>query len=227
MKSILLFGDSFLKSITYNNEQKKHIIYKNNTLQTWANNKNISIQNMAMMGACIHHLLKKTSSLEQNTQTYDTVIIDVGGNDCDFNWDVVATIKSKKHKPKTDITTFEHQTIELINYFKSKNKLTFLLSLPPIDSKKYYNFITQKYDDPQKNIMFFLGDMNIIYRYHEAYNQVIYKIASQTNIQLIDIRKSLLLRNDYHELLADDGIHLNEKGYDIVHSIIAHHLETI
>lgn len=227
MKKILILGDSFAKGIYYNDNLNRYSIYKDNPLTKWALENNYTIDNFSAFGATTTYILKKIEYILNNLNDYDLILLSVGNNDCNFNWQYVANNKSKEHFPVIPIGDYKIYYERLIEQCYKLNKNIMLFSLIPLNSKDYYNYIVNCYNDKNQNILYFLGSHNMIYRYHEMYNQVIIELKNKYQLPLIDVRTFLLKRNDYHTLTSSDGIHLNKKGYDRVYSFITVYLDSI
>ena len=89
------------------------------------------------------------------------------------------------------------------------------MTLPPINAEKYFKWICRNITSVS-NVMYFLGDVDIIYRRQELYSNVIASIGYRMGVDVVDIRNEFLIRNDFPELLCEDGIHLNDKGRDVM-----------
>lgn len=68
------------------------------------------------------------------------------------------------------------------------------------------------------NIVSWLGgDIGIISRWHECYNRELFKVASQTNTEIIDITSPFdTYRGDLKALYCTDGIHPNAEGHKLI-----------
>ena len=103
-------------------------------------------------------------------------------------------------------------------------KITVLLSLPPIDSKKYFNKISKGLN--AENILEWMnGDKQFITNWHERYNIEVFKLAINNDIPIIDITSKFLEEKNYTKYLCEDGIHPNEKGHKVIAEAIKEHIE--
>ena len=86
-----------------------------------------------------------------------------------------------------------------------------LTSLVPIDATKYMNFISRglSYD----NILSWLGDVNMLYRWHEGYNRAVEQLADVCSLPLFDLRGEFLYTHAFKSLICDDGIHPTAEGH--------------
>ena len=90
-----------------------------------------------------------------------------------------------------------------------------LMTLPPIDSEKYLAYITRN-GISRGNIVKWLGDVEMIYRFQEYYSNAILNYAVTSGSPVIDMRSELLPRHDFKSLISKDGIHPSQKGYKII-----------
>ena len=101
-----------------------------------------------------------------------------------------------------------------------------LLSLQPIDSIKYFDYISKKLNTD--NILKWREvNKQFLTNWHERYNIEVFKLAINKDIPIIDITSKFLEIKNYSNLLllCDDGIHPNEKGYKIIAEAIKEHIE--
>ena len=103
-------------------------------------------------------------------------------------------------------------------------KVPVLLSLPPIDSKKYFNKVSTGLN--AYNILDWMeGDKQFITNWHERYNIEVFKLAIDNNIPIIDITSVFLEQKNYGKFLCDDGIHPNEQGHQLIAESIKKQLD--
>ena len=86
-----------------------------------------------------------------------------------------------------------------------------LMTLPPIDSARYFDFISRRSDG--QRILTWLGDVGRIYRHQELYSDTVAALAMSEGLPLIDVRRQFLPLRDLPRLIAADGIHLTIPGY--------------
>jgi lysophospholipase L1-like esterase len=101
-----------------------------------------------------------------------------------------------------------------------------LVSLPPLDAEKYFQWISKNSDQAQKNILKYIGNISRIYSWHEQYNAAILRVAEETKTRLIDIRSSFLQTEDYTKLICLDGIHPNKEGHKVIADKILNYIQT-
>ena len=99
-----------------------------------------------------------------------------------------------------------------------------LLSLPPIDSAKYFDYISKKLN--ADNILKWMEwNKHFLTNWHERYNIEVFKLAINKDIPIIDITSKFLEIKNYSNLLCADGIHPNENGHKIIAEAIKEHIE--
>ena len=219
MTTIYAFGDSVLKGVVLDNSKYK--ISPNSFSNICENVLGISIENKAKFGS-IADTVKK--SMERNmdnleNKDYDYVVFEFGGNDCDFNWKEISQNPNVEHKPNSTIEEFRAVYTGLISKVKDLGKQPVLLSLPPVDSEKYFRKISENLNGD--NILKWMeGNKQFITNWHERYNLEVFKLALANNIAVIDITSEFLEYKNYTKFLCDDGIHPNEEGHEIIANAI-------
>lgn len=222
--SITLLGDSISKGVIYDEEKDKYIIIKDSFCNIVQSRLKGVVHNAGKFGSTIIKGSKRLYE-ELTKATPDIVIIEFGGNDCDFNWEEVALKPFEPHEPNTNLAIFESTLKSIIDNLKSKNIIPVLMTLPPLDPEKYYRWISKKGDEYAKNILTWLGSINKIYSWHESYNSIIIDLAKKTKTNLIDVRSVFLNNVNYTTYLCKDGIHPNEKGHKLIADKILSYIE--
>lgn len=224
MRRVLLLGDSILQGITIDPATNRYILGNHFDWNQIEDCLDIKIKNLSRMGATITYGFNKLKSYLSEHPEIDIVVIEFGGNDCDYVWRDVVNSKSKDISPKTPLNLFKKTLIELIAFLKEKNIKPILMSLPVISSIKYYNWILKDVNN-EENLIYFLGDKDHISRHHEMYNQVILDVAKQTKTEIVDVRKTFLETSNYQNLICDDGIHINAEGARLMTDIFIKHFK--
>ena len=207
IKKLAIFGDSVLRGVIYDDKKEKYTFSKAINWQKIEKALNIEIDNHAKMGATIIDGKKRLDRYLNQKPDANMILIEFGGNDCDFDWEKVSQKKSKKHQPKVMVDVFKQTLKTMIRDIRSKGIQPILMTLPTIDAKRYFAWIS-KNKKKVNNILYFLGDIDHIYRFHEMYNLAIIETSVELNVDMIDIRKVFLQKGDQLEkLICNDGIH--------------------
>jgi len=213
MKKIGVFGDSILKGIQMDSETKKYILKNHIDLDKIGNKHLISIDNFSMFGCTIN---KGYSLLQRRLEKrcFDIVLLEYGGNDCDFNWAKIAEYPHENHIPNTPLSIFVDIYIKMIKQLREKRIEPILTTLPPLEPQRFFDWFCNGLD--KSNILKWLGTVNTIYRWQEKYSRAIERIGFLTNTIVIDLRGSFLNHFRVEELLCEDGVHPNTKGQNII-----------
>lgn len=211
----MVSGDSISKGVIYDEGISKYVILKDNYINLLQSKLNGIVRNTARFGNTI---IKGVSKLKADIliDNPDIVLLEYGGNDCDFNWNEVSNNPKADHKPKTDFDTFENTLKETLNFLKNKNIISVVMTLPPLNADRYLKWISKNDPLAETNILEWLGYITKIYWWQEKYSSAVLRIAEETNTKWIDIRGAFLQFPDFSKLLCLDGIHPNEFGHKII-----------
>ena len=106
MSDISVFGDSVLKGVIYENNVYK--VSKNRFSNICEEILGISIENKAKFGSTINvgkNIISKNIDLIKETNS-KYVVMEFGGNDCDYNWVEISENPNKEYQPKSTINEF-------------------------------------------------------------------------------------------------------------------------
>jgi lysophospholipase L1-like esterase len=224
MTNISIWGDSVLRGVVYDDNAGKYVFLQNSCIPETAKNFNITYVNNSKYGMTAPKALERMKrTLEGKDSKPDFVLIELGGNDCDFNWKEVASNPDINHDPNTPIKVFDKTIRQMVTMFREKGIEPVLTNLHPIDPVRYLDWIT-KDGTSKEAILKWLKDVFKIYRFQELYSLTIESISKQLNVRLVDIRKAFLNARNLMELLCRDGIHPNEKGHEIIASCLIEYI---
>ncbi|NLL46355.1 MAG: SGNH/GDSL hydrolase family protein [Clostridiales bacterium] len=223
--SLCLFGDSVAKGVVLDNVKNKYIFLKDSFANAFAAATGVAVDNFAKFGCTIVKGLEIASKRADMLKDYDFVVLEFGGNDCNFNWAEIAKAPDAQHLPATPLDEFEASYRSLIEGIRSKGARPLMFNLPPIDSKRFFDWVSKGLN--AENILKWLGDVEHIYRWHRGYNDAVCRIAEETGTPLIDIRSSFLNLTDYREFICEDGMHPNLKGHKLIFETIRRYAATM
>ncbi|MDR3587261.1 MAG: SGNH/GDSL hydrolase family protein, partial [Desulfosporosinus sp.] len=135
-------GDSISKGIIFDESKRKYMILEDNYINLLQSKFNGIIRNTARFG---NTLIKGFTKLKDDVLNNkpDVVLLEYGGNDCDFNWDEVCNNPNAIHKPKTDFDTFGSKLKETLNFLKNNNIIAVVMTLPPLNAYRYLKWISK------------------------------------------------------------------------------------
>lgn len=215
MNKILVVGDSLSKGVALDETKKRYTLLDDCFFNLLAENLNAQMYNASRFGSTIVQGQKQLES-KLNKVDPDIVVLEFGGNDCDFAWDEIAKDPSIDHIPKTPLDVFENVLNSMIDFITGKGKKAIVTTLPPLYADSYFNWFTNNDKEKGKNILKWLKDVWHIYSWHERYSNCVQYTARERNIGCIDIRREFLKRRDFSQYICSDGIHPNEAGHRLI-----------
>jgi lysophospholipase L1-like esterase len=213
--NFLVSGDSISKGVIYDELKGRYSLLEDGYVSILQKALKGVVLNLSKFGNTVIKGLGRLPKDVQNNNP-DIVLIEFGGNDCDFNWPEIAENPDGIHKPHTDYTLFQKLLMDSVYTLKSSKITPVLLTLPPLDADKYFRWVSKSSTETAKNILRWLGSVTKIYWWQERYNAAILKVAEETDTKFIDVRGAFLEHADFPELLCADGIHPNEKGHKVI-----------
>lgn len=216
MKKICIFGDSIGKGVALPDEGKYKIVKPDVVRLT---GEELEVKNYAVFGCTLEKALPVVQRHSAELGQYDSVFLELGGNDCDFDWQRVSDDPEGEHECRTPCGVFEKAYRRLIELIVDAGGNLIVLTFPPIVAERYFKWISR--DKNGENILRWLGGTHTIYRWQEMYNLKVVELAKKLNVKLIDIRSAFLRDRHYERLMSRDGIHPNEKGYELIYKTVA------
>ena len=155
----------------------------------------------------------------------DIVVIEFGGNDCDFLWDDIAQDPSLDHIPKTPLDIFEKNIRAMIDFVVARGKKPVLTTLPPLYADHYFKWFTNNDREKGLRVLKWLKDVWHIYWWHERYSNCVQYIAEERSVNCIDVRRAFLKRKDFNEYVCLDGIHPNRAGHKLIFEEVLNYIK--
>jgi len=213
-RSLQIFGDSIMRRVIYDEEKSRYRFLSDNDLKKFASQYNLKIKNNSLFGCTIEKGLELLKS-KLNTAKNGLMLLEYGGNDCDYDWQQIANSPESEHLPATPLADFTAAYSHFIDEARARGFKPILMNLPPIDAEKYFSWVSAKCSS-KENLVNWLGDIQMIYRFQELYSTASADIAHKKNCVFIDIRSRFLDKRNFKSLLCADGIHPNEQGYALI-----------
>ena len=211
VKKVIIWGDSVAKGVVYDETRGRYVLASTTAASIAGERLGIEIVNRSRMGATVAEGERMMAQDLSRGLTADMAIIEYGGNDCDFDWRAVSAAPEAKHDPKTPASLFAEKMRGMIDTAATAGMEPVLVTLPPIVSARYFDFISGGGLNPA-NILQWLGDKDHIYRYHERYSAMISRIARECGCRLLDLRADFLSLWHAEDLFCFDGIHPITEG---------------
>ena len=220
MNNIFAFGDSIMKGIVMNTSQigegtVKYIISDQGFVNRVGNSGGISIRNLSRFGSTILGGLNNLDRHLREIKPGDRVVLEFGGNDCNFDWKAISANPMAVHSPEVSLSQFHNLYVRLIEKVRAAGAIPILLSLPALLPQRFFDFVSKGLN--KENILKWLGgDINYISNWHEQYNLEVFKLASQYHVEVIDITSIFLERRTLGDYYCADGMHPNEAGHALI-----------
>jgi lysophospholipase L1-like esterase len=217
--SVCIFGDSVARGVVLDDATEKYILLKENFVNRVKESAHIQVKNYSRFGCTVTKGADMVAKHLGELKNYDYVLLEYGGNDCDFDWAKVSENPDGSFLPHTPLGVFVQKYIQIIRSVKGAGSQPILLSLPPLNGERYFSWISRGLN--AKNILHWLGgDKEYIYRWHEMYNEAVYRIAAETHTSLIDITMQFLESKNYKDFICKDGIHPSALGHAQIARVI-------
>ncbi len=213
---IVCFGDSLTRGVSFVKGRMR--ILKENYpafLQQFASD-HITVINKGVFNDNSDLLLSRVEK-DVIDEHPDYVIINIGGNDCNFKWDEVAKNPEDEHQPIVPIERYMENLKKLIQRIQETNSIPILMTLPPLDPVRYYKLLAQTYGS---SISHWISLQGGIEHWHGLYNRSLNSLAEQLNVLKIDVRTAMKHAGNLNDFISDDGIHLTGEGYKTMSSAI-------
>lgn len=212
--AIWVVGDSITKGVTFDEGRGRHILLKGQDFCSLVGQKlKAAVQNFSKFG-CVSTAARATLEERLKTQQPPALVaLELGGNDCDFDWEAIAKDPKAQHAPKTSLEAYEQNLTAMIRSIYAAGSQPVLFNLPPIDADRYFRYFTGGDGEKGCRILQWLGSIGRIYWWHERYNATAERVAQQTRTPLLMIRSALLSAFDYRTFVSGDGMHPNAEGH--------------
>lgn len=213
---ITLFGDSIPKGLYLEGSKIRRI--RRSAADAVAAYFGFALDNRSAFGMTLAKCTEKgyIADFIRNAKPGDAAVISLGGNDCDYDWEAVARDPFAFHKPHTPLPLFEELLEAAVRAFAQAGLRAVFTSLPPVNSERYFRNVICARADGTEVMKFFSGDVTNIARHQESYSNAVMKAALSGGCGFIDCRTEFLMKPDFLDYLADDGIHPNQAGHDLI-----------
>ena len=212
---VTVYGDSILKGVLYENGR---YVLERGWERRLAERFDLRVVNRSRFGGTLPKALariEQDSAVEADGEEY--ALLELGGNDCDYDWAAVSDAPEAEHVCKTPPERFLDGLRRAVRLLRGSGRTPVLTSLPPIDAELYLGFLCRG-GLSRENIVRWLGDVQRIYRWQERYSQMVEQVAREEGAPLIDLRRPFLRdARAPEELLCADGIHPSRLGQELLY----------
>lgn len=217
MERAFIYGDSLLKA-TVPDEDMHYRFHLPEVMAQYPTDR-LEVVNRAKMGATVTKGLSLVEHDVQRGMDARWALVAYGGNDSDFDWEAIAAAPEQEHLPHTVLPEFIEKLRCAVQELASAGVQPVLMTLPPIDGQRYFQFISRRADGG--SILRWRGDVGRIYRHQELNSDAVAALAMTEGLPLIDVRRQFLPMRDLPRYIAADGIHLTMTGYRCLFDTLA------
>lgn len=205
-----IFGDSILKAVLYENGKYRMNMEPE---REFSAESGIQIHNYARFGCTIRKAIRWIRrDCEESGKHEDSVVLEFGGNDCDYDWARISQNPALRIQCKTPPEEFAALYREALALIRQSGRRPVAMTLPPIHSLRYLNFVCRN-GLIKENLLRWLGDAGAIGRRQRLYSELALQVAREEQAEVIDLRAAFPQdETALAELLCEDGIHPNQKG---------------
>jgi len=210
-----VFGDSLLKGVQLDPLKNRYYVDNRIDVRMIEETHSLKVRNFSRFGCTVSKGLalieKRLNSAEPSC---DAIIMDFGGNDCDFDWKAISERPEDKHLPNTPLDVFTDTYRKIIKLLRAKEIRPIMTTLPPLSAEKFFHWFCKGLN--KVNILKWLGSTESIYRWQENYSRAVERTAAETSTLIVDLRGAFLKHRRLDQFLCEDGTHLNTEGQGIV-----------
>lgn len=213
-KEIQIWGDSIMRGVIYDEVRKRYVLLKDSAVALLSQKILVPVKNFSQMARTAPQGLEALRAQEQDL-TGRIVVLEYGGNDCDFDWRAVAEAPGEEHLCHTPAEAFSFTLEQLVSLVRRRGGTPVLCTLPPLDAHRYLNWITRN-GLSRENILKFIGVPERIYRWQEFYSSLVVRAAKAMDCLCLPIRDVFLESVRDEDVMCLDGIHPNSRGHRLM-----------
>ena len=210
VSQIQVLGDSILKGIQVEPATGRYVTRNEIGIPGLERDFGLTIRNGSHFGATVVKGGQLLDRLLERGTPCDAVVMDFGGNDCDFRWAQVAADPEGEHQPNVPLPEFLQRYREMIVRLRLHGIVPVLTTLPPLEPERFFRWWCGKLD--QAAVRRWLGGISNIYAHQENYSRAVEQLARETQTPLVDIRGAFLSHGHVEQLLCEDGTQPNTAG---------------
>ncbi|MFY4776814.1 SGNH/GDSL hydrolase family protein [Metabacillus sp. RGM 3146] len=219
---IICFGDSLTRGVSFVKGRLRILKdnYPAHLEELFAEDKkDVNVINKGVFNDNSDTLLKRVQKDVINEHP-DFAIIGIGGNDCNFKWDEVASYPNRSHEAIVPLDRYMENVAAIVEKIKQSGITPVITTMPPLDPVRYYSYIASRYSS---SISHWISAVGGIEHWHGMYNRSLNKLADDFQVMKIDVRSAIKQAGSLLHFISDDGIHLTSEGYQILGREVARH----
>ena len=173
-----VFGDSILKAVLYENGKYRMNMEPE---REFSAESGIQIHNHARFGCTIRKAIGWIRrDCEESGKPEDSVVLEFGGNDCDYDWARISQNPALRIQCKTPPEEFAALYREALALIRQSGRRPVAMTLPPIHSLRYLNFVCRN-GLIKENLLRWLGDAGAIGRRQRLYSELALQVGQRAH----------------------------------------------
>ena len=157
IQGIEIWGDSLFRGVLFDGRRGRHFISPKNAVSMAQTDIGLPVKNHARMGNTVLKGYQNIQKEDPVCMKNRLVLLEFGGNDCDFDWSEVAKNPHRGHTCHVPPDLYRKTLSDMIVLIRQAGGVPVLTTLPPLDAQKYFGWITRTNDADR--ILEFLGDV--------------------------------------------------------------------
>lgn len=212
---ITVLGDSILEGVRYENG---HYTRSHELVRLFQAEHDVEFVNLSRFGATVDKGLAKLKKHLETETLGSYTIIEFGGNDSAYRWNEVAAHPDAHHDCTTPPDEFRRIYKELIDLVYKNGSWPIVCSLPPISSRRYFDYVTRDGLDRAAILRWMQGDVELVSRHQESYSRMAEELGEDRGCIRLDLRSAFPPGGEELEAyLCVDGIHPNIAGQQLIY----------
>lgn len=215
LTEVEVLGDSILKGIQLNPDTEKYLVKNEIDEAGLAQRWGLKIHNGSRFGCTAEKGGRLLDRMLERGLACDAVVMDFGGNDCDFKWTEIAAMPEAPHPPAYSVEKFLEIYRGMVRKLKAHHILPVLTTLPPLEPWRFLNWWCRGADE-EAVIQWMGGSVCNVYAHQEKYSRAVELLAREEQVPVVDIREKFLEYGRLDETICMDGTHPNSAGQKLI-----------
>ena len=106
MKKIAIWGDSVLKGVVLEEGKDRYSLLKDSSIELIKREYDLMIKNNSKFGLTVTKAMRLMDKSLSKGDHPNYVLVELGGNDCDYNWKEISENPDKEYYPNTPLPKF-------------------------------------------------------------------------------------------------------------------------
>ena len=164
MKKIAIWGDSVLKGVVLEEGKDRYSLLKDSSIELIKREYNLMIKNNSKFGLTVTKAMRLMDKSLSKGDHPNYVLVELGGNECDYNWKEISENQAKEYYHNTQLHQFNDCINTIIEKFRANGIEPILTNLSPLSSQKYFDWFGKNGLNTD-NIQKWKGNIDRIYRH--------------------------------------------------------------